>query len=512
MRRILCLRFPEWPLQRLIAARRELRARPVIIFRRTAHGDDFVQFASASAQEQGVRGGMPLAEAAACFREEASVSISMADPDTDLLWLARMSAWCERYSPLVGWKTISALPPSTHLAEALFLDIQGIGPLFGGEDALAQDLLGEMKKRGFSPRLGIADTVGAAWAVTFQAREVTVVQREDLPIALAPLPVAALRLEGEQLDKLRQLGVTTIEQLNQLPRAGLQARFGTALLLRIDQALGAAEEVIEPHKPAPEFYAEWALEIPTQRRDEVEIILTHLVKQMVGQLLQRQRGAMQLVGRLDAAGVRPVWFSAGLYRPTAATRHLLELVLLQIERLQLPEPIGRISLSAPLTAALKASQRCLFQDEFHDASAMSHLLDRLSSRLGPAAVLQVRPRSDPLPERTVELHPVLQNRKKSVAPIGWRSLTYRPLVLLPSPIKLPITTAVMPDGPPLRFEYEQRTYVVARHWGPERIESGWWRQRGARRDYYRVETTIGTRFWLFRELQHGEWFLHGVFE
>ena len=32
------------------------------------------------------------------------------------------------------------------------------------------------------------------------------------------------------------------------------------------------------------------------------------------------------------------------------------------------------------------------------------------------------------------------------------------------------------------------------------------------RDYYRVETTAGNRFWLFRCLKDGKWFLHGVFE
>jgi hypothetical protein len=32
------------------------------------------------------------------------------------------------------------------------------------------------------------------------------------------------------------------------------------------------------------------------------------------------------------------------------------------------------------------------------------------------------------------------------------------------------------------------------------------------RDYYRVATTTGRRFWLFRRLGDGEWFVQGVFE
>jgi protein ImuB len=60
--------------------------------------------------------------------------------------------------------------------------------------------------------------------------------------------------------------------------------------------------------------------------------------------------------------------------------------------------------------------------------------------------------------------------------------------------------------------------------GPERIAPEWWVWFGARqkppprtRDYYRVETESGARFWLFRdglwrpEDDAPRWFLHGFF-
>ena len=45
-----------------------------------------------------------------------------------------------------------------------------------------------------------------------------------------------------------------------------------------------------------------------------------------------------------------------------------------------------------------------------------------------------------------------------------------------------------------------------------RVETGWWRGADVRRDYYVAETTDGERFWLFRDLAAGGWFVHGVFE
>jgi protein ImuB len=72
--------------------------------------------------------------------------------------------------------------------------------------------------------------------------------------------------------------------------------------------------------------------------------------------------------------------------------------------------------------------------------------------------------------------------------------------------------AVAPDGPPKMFHDHGEGHAIARHWGPERIETSWWRGRLVRRDYYRVETRAGRRYWLFRRLDDGRWFLHGEFE
>ena len=64
----------------------------------------------------------------------------------------------------------------------------------------------------------------------------------------------------------------------------------------------------------------------------------------------------------------------------------------------------------------------------------------------------------------------------------------------------PIRITVEADGPPAAFHWQGRRHAVGRWWGPERIETGWWRGGIVRRDYYRVETTTGRRVWLFRDL------------
>jgi protein ImuB len=91
----------------------------------------------------------------------------------------------------------------------------------------------------------------------------------------------------------------------------------------------------------------------------------------------------------------------------------------------------------------------------------------------------------------------------------------RPIWMPPRPVPLDglegEVMAVAPDGPPVRFRLGDVLHRVAQAHGPERIETAWWRGPTVRRDYYIVETDSGERFWLFRRLRDGGWFLHGMF-
>jgi len=86
----------------------------------------------------------------------------------------------------------------------------------------------------------------------------------------------------------------------------------------------------------------------------------------------------------------------------------------------------------------------------------------------------------------------------------------RPTRVLPRPLPIRVI-ALVPDGPPTWFALRGREYVVARAWGPERIETAWWRGPDVCRDYFRVVAETGEQFWIFRSPDEGRWCLHGVF-
>jgi protein ImuB len=87
----------------------------------------------------------------------------------------------------------------------------------------------------------------------------------------------------------------------------------------------------------------------------------------------------------------------------------------------------------------------------------------------------------------------------------------RPTRLLSPPQAIEVI-AVAPDGLPAQFKVHQQPHTVVQYWGPERLESGWWRGPSVRRDYYRVETEHGAWWWIYRDMQTNNFFLHGVFD
>ena len=134
-------------------------------------------------------------------------------------------------------------------------------------------------------------------------------------------------------------------------------------------------------------------------------------------------------------------------------------------------------------------------------------------RLGPEKIYRMAPVESDLPERAVTRVPVLTAPKG----LSWPSSLQRPARLLPYPDRIEVV-AELPDHPPRLFIWRNLRHRVARADGPERVLGEWWvstSEVNLVRDYYRIETEDGARFWVFRDGpadKGGRWWLHGVGE
>ena len=550
--------LPGWPLQRLASERPELKERAIVMYVAPGRGAARVRLCSAAARRRGVLPGMPLAEATALaaprdaqkqprVAEDSSQPLHLEphDPVADRAALARLATACQRFTPTVGWEEPAADDDPLASPDTLLLDIGGSAHLFGGEEKLARRVLAGFARRGLRAHVAVADTVGAAWACahgagwqarTNEATGAVVVPVGESSMALAALPVAALRLPARTLALLAALGLARVEQLMSLPRQAIPARLGPEIGRRLDQALGLSSEVIECRSLLPPLEADFSFETPTTARAPLLVVLGDLLGQLTRVLDERRHGIQSLDCRLYLENGLVVSVPLGLVQPRADANYLRGLLELRFEQVQLAAAVSALRLRVVASAPLVHRQQELFvTDLARDRQRhLAELLDQLTSRLGTDGVVRARLVSDAQPEQVCRYEPVLgsatastsraarrgkqaslsgrRRRQRALLPERAAPVTFRrPLRLARKPLTVE-AWSVVPDGPLLRFRWTEGEERVARSWGPERIETGWWRGRAVRRDYYQIETTTGRRYWLFRRLDDRRWFLHGWFE
>jgi len=454
---------------------------------------------------------MALADARAIVPALATLP---ADPAADAALLARLAAWCGRYTP---WTAPEG-------GDGVWLDVTGCAHLFGGELDMTQDLLSRLAGFGMTARAALADTPGAAWALSHYAPGSRVVPPGGTEKALADLPVAALRIGPAAVAGLSRVGLKCIGDLYDMPRAPVTFRFGDEVMLRLGQALGRIDEPVSPRRAPPRFRVRLAFAEPIGLADDIAAALRRLLHRLCEQLDRQQRGCRRLELTLYRVDGSVQSASVGTAAPAREAAHLARLFAERLGHLDPGFGVEAVTLAAPVTEPLAPAQAAApgVQGGRKDA-ALSPLLDRLGNRLGFDRLVTLQPFESHLPEGASRAVPVSaqasQDRGQDQLQ-DWRPGMPRPLRLLARPELLETVAPVSAEQPPAAFLWRRVRHRLRAAEGPERISPEWWRPdpgwTGGARDYWRVEDADGRRFWLFREAQRRRdgaprWFLHGLF-
>lgn len=485
----------------------------VALWTEGAHGP-VIHAVNRAARLAGVTVGARMADMRALC---PALKTDFADPQGDRAALARLALWARRWCP---WTVADERAPEGGGGHGLVLDTTGADHLWGGEAEMLAEMEAALSALGHSARLALAPTWGAAWAL---ARFGPV---RAICAATAPLPVAALRLDGETVLLLNRLGLRTIGHLAGLPRLSLARRFLQAApaqnpLIRLDQLSGHLPEPVSPPEAPPVFRADARLAEPIL---DPTHHLPELCAALCGQLAAAHQGARRLrltVYRTDGEVSR---IEAACAAPSRDAAHLAFLFRDRLEKINPGFGFDLISLEAPVTEALGTRQADLAGGT--DATLeLSHLADRLTARFGRAALVHLQPAASHVPERAelraapLQAATGLGGMSAPAGRAGPHGKADRPQRLLDPAEEVRVLYAV-PEGPPAQFLWRRLTHRVTRYQGPERIAPEWWQDKpGTRlRDYFKVEDEAGRRFWLYREGVQGDgrggpprWFLHGIF-
>lgn len=448
----------------------------------------------------GVLAGMSLDHARALL-PEMKLHVEPHRPDRAAQSLHRLAVWLAKLVPVVAPD-----PP-----DGLLMDIAGCERLFGGPERHARRIGRAVWKLGLRCRISVAPTFGAAWGLArFPPRPFTIIGAANLAEAIAPLPIAALRVDSSAAVGLREIGVESIGEVLKLPRVSLASRFGPQLAFRLDQMFGQAMEIVEPVRPNPPLRAERVFDGGITHLETLHLAFRDLLGELTSMLLTRGLGARVLHAECSRVGSPPVTFSLALSRPSRNIKHLHNLFSRKIDTINMGFGVEAMLLIAARTGRLKTVQHQTWETDASPDSAESfaELVDVLSDRLGAHAVSRLVPVSTHIPERAFQTEPTLRdgNGSTTVPPDAPRE---RPTLLL-NPPESATAIALVPDGPPQRLEWRGRAHQVITTAGPERIVSEWWLGEAYSRDYYRIQLDTGLWLWVFRKLETAEWRVHGI--
>jgi len=489
-------------VQRRTAASPALEGRAFAVVAQESRGGRIVA-CSPEARRLGATVDMPWTEAESFAG--GAIHPEPDDPPADREALEAFADACMELSPIVGLE-------DGDRPECVFVDATGCALAFGGEEKFLDRAIDVAKRQRLSPRVALADTVGAAWAAAhFAPQPRVLVPAGQTAKALAPLPLGALRIADEAVAALQRLGVYTVGRLMELPRHLLPERFGPTFLGRLDQALGKKSELWTIRQVLPPIRLAQEFEPPLEQQEVVETCTAQLAEALVAEL-PGGAGVRRVELRLERperhALVEEVEFS----RPMHSPKHLWEVLRLRMERLRDIGQVSAIRLEASAVAETPVVQDSLFDDPSARVrkQEMDDLIDRLISRLGRQGVLHCSASAHPDPSRQSLFLPATEpGGKPKISPRAEWLGRRRPLRLFPYPV--PIDVLDSPTGP-RRMTWDGYDRRVQQNWGPERIETGWHRDRPLTPDYYRLETHDGAHWWAYRDLAENRWYLHGAFE
>lgn len=547
-RRILSLWFPRLGAERCLRLERGLPPRPFGVVGEERNAQVLVSL-SAEAEAAGLRLGQPLRDARAMCPD---LDTRLRNRDLDAAFLGVLRRWAGKFSPWV----------SEEAPDGLIVDLTGCAHLFGGEGALIGEVEADCAHLGISVRVGVADTVGAAWALarfaggtadaartgddinqearatrSRAARRRHWVKGGAAPVvppdmmrkmqiaapgvtrsALAPLPVAALRLEEETVATLARLGLRHIGDLAGQPRAALARRFGRHLVQRLDQALGVEPEPVNPARPATRFAVRLTLPEPIGLSEDIAAAIDRLLDPLGEKLSRAGRGARQIRMECHRSDHTMQVIEVGLARPSASGDRIRPLLLMKLDDIDAGFGIDMIRLEARATEPVHSHQHRGHAEAASDGAtrlgngaALDDLIGRIGARIGLENLTRFHPGDSHIPEKTALI--------VAAAWAGPAENWPRPAMPRPSEMWRPeiVLAAETPDLPH-RFRWRGRDLELCVALGPERIAPEWWLDepdwRTGVRDYWRVTTRTGERLWLY--FGHGGtmspgWFCQGSF-
>jgi protein ImuB len=502
----------------------------------------------------GVRPGQRVAEALALLASLAVHEVGFAEIDEAL---GRVAELALAFGPttairLAPERRDEARAPSGDAPfDTVWVDVTGAAHLFGGEEALLEELCQRVAALGHRVRAAIASGPHLARALARFAG--TGLRGPGLSEgrgphpwaiaapgarALAPLPLHALPLSPDVVAFFIRLGVFTVDALGRLPRAQLASRLGTRAPVILDLVAGHDSAPLVPFTPPRVLVEETSFDDGVHATEPLLFVLRAMTDRIAARLDARGEACLALeitipydrsIARLRAPDREETELRLTIELPAPLTDagDLLRALRAKLERVDLLAPAVGIRLTVDQIVEAPRIQIDLSRDKAARPDALPALLAELSAEIGAerVGVLEVLEAHRPeARSRLVPVHDTEARRAGVIEPSEAANpeAPPEPTRLLPTPIplgKLAKGAVVAVDRKLFAVE---RLRFVMRLDGVE-----WWTAAPASRDYATAWLVAGetggrpgaekprplsTEAWVYVDRATGEGYLQGYLE
>lgn len=518
LRRIGCLFIPHLSAAVAIRAEPALQGRPVVILSQTAPVRVVIE-ASPEARAQGIKPGMTEAEILSQPRRGQSQRSGA--PPAPVFCRERVPAMEEAAQQDLLQVALTHSPRvEDGGAGVVYLDVSGLGGLFGNDPEIAARLSRCADDLGLPVRVGIAGSrAGALSAARWSAadpRPADSILHADFILQpgqeenyLAPAPLGLLDLSPEMAERLRRWGIRTLGELAALPPSPLFERLGSEG--RNLQALARGEDPrpLRLHAPPEVFEESRELEWTVETIEHLVKILARLAERLCARLERRQLTADGFTWscRLADGTTHEVDLTPAV--PMNEAIAVTALIRASLQSRPPQSPVEAVILRARPVRVSPA------QDSLTDRSrpsprVLTTTLARVAALVGEpqmgVAILIDSHRLDAVRLEPFVLSPA-RGRAKSVVPSGVSARGVLALRRLRPPLRARVR---MDSGRPVEIDSTRLAGKIVSYAGPWRASGEWWTKESFFHDEWDVELGDGT---LCRLGHDGRvWWLEGVYD
>ena len=466
------------------------------------------------AERFGVRAQQTIAEASALVSQLVVTKVKQVEVERALSGLAEVA---------LGYgATVALSAPDT-----VWVDITGSAHLFGGEEALAQDLAERVRELGHRTKVAVSAgpdlaRAFARWAAPPRRKEgegvgaVVLVPPSRTPLAAAELPIHALPLGPDNLSYLTRLGLLTWGELSRQPRSALAPRLGKEAARVLELCSGEDNAPLVPYQPPRVLEEESTWDDAATGTEPLGFVLRGLSARISARLCARGEAAEVLdvtllhdpvIARFRGVPPQTV-LHFKLSQPLHREAELRRIVASRLERLKLGAPSVGMRLTVPRLGPLVTRQLSLSEllagDTTSGEEDLPLVLAELSADIGEAqlGVLSLLDAHRPEAQSTLaaalpaqDAHAKRRGKKSRAEPANaspksslrkteppiWSRLPSPPTRLLPHPVEL---SSVISAGSTLVLGHT--LYTIERLHFEQRLDAVEWWSHPVARDYLRL--------------------------